>query len=206
MGTALTACKGHCCHDASSDKEDRGSAPAAERGEGKHSAGNFPTPVAVAGCIEERILDPAEDGGPLSVPVPTAAGGKANSQKPKTGGPDKAKASNLKSKEVKGQQAQGGSAPVLTLAPREDPPPLKSELTIKLGLDRPGVKLQVLLDDGWVDCPEADVAQVCNQVAGGNTKFAIQSRGAMYIIDFTDPKNPTQENAMSKKKRSLRIL
>merc|ERR1711924_495591 len=64
-----------------------------------------------------------------------------------------------------------------------------------------GSKLQVLLESGWTDCSEDEMVQIGNQLAMDTKKFAIQARGAMYIVDFTDPDNITQTNPMTKNSR-----
>jgi len=69
-----------------------------------------------------------------------------------------------------------------------------------------GAKLQVLLDHGWVDCGEDETSQIRSQVEGGEQRFSIQSRGAMYVVDFTDMSKPTQTNSQTKKTRELRIV
>lgn len=70
----------------------------------------------------------------------------------------------------------------------------------------PGSKLEICLDNGWQPVGDEEFKQIENHLAGGETKFAIQARGAMYVVDFTDPKNPTQANAMSGKARKLRVV
>eukprot|EP00448_Togula_jolla_P042550 CAMPEP_0170569048 /NCGR_PEP_ID=MMETSP0224-20130122/318_1 /TAXON_ID=285029 /ORGANISM="Togula jolla, Strain CCCM 725" /LENGTH=186 /DNA_ID=CAMNT_0010891131 /DNA_START=88 /DNA_END=648 /DNA_ORIENTATION=- len=72
-------------------------------------------------------------------------------------------------------------------------------------LGKPGAVLQVLLDTTWEDTPEDESKQIRDHVGGGETKFAIQARGAMYIVDWSDPKCPTQTNARSGKARQLRV-
>lgn len=70
----------------------------------------------------------------------------------------------------------------------------------------PGSTLEICLDNGWKPVSDEELKQVQSHLAGGETKFAIQARGAMYVVDFTDPKNPTQANAMSGKARKLRVV
>lgn len=70
----------------------------------------------------------------------------------------------------------------------------------------PGSKLEICLDNGWQPLGEEEFKQIQSHMAGGETKFAIQARGAMYVVDFTDPNNPTQGNAMSGKTRKLRVV
>eukprot|EP00427_Karlodinium_veneficum_P022913 CAMPEP_0169112702 /NCGR_PEP_ID=MMETSP1015-20121227/27782_1 /TAXON_ID=342587 /ORGANISM="Karlodinium micrum, Strain CCMP2283" /LENGTH=156 /DNA_ID=CAMNT_0009174769 /DNA_START=46 /DNA_END=513 /DNA_ORIENTATION=+ len=61
----------------------------------------------------------------------------------------------------------------------------KEERAARLGdLAKPGAKLQILLDNGWVDAALEDYKQICDHVNGGNKTFPIQSRGAMYFIDW----------------------
>lgn len=82
----------------------------------------------------------------------------------------------------------------------------EEERLAKLGpLGRPGAKLQVELENGWVDCSLDEVKQVCDHVAGGAATFAIQARGAMYKIDFSNPQTLTQKNVATGKTRKLRI-
>jgi len=69
-----------------------------------------------------------------------------------------------------------------------------------------GSKLQVQLETGWVDCSETEMLQISNQLIGDTKKFAVNARGAMYIVDFTDPNALTQTHAVSKKTRQLRIV
>mmetsp|Transcript_17444 Transcript_17444/g.40442 ORF Transcript_17444/g.40442 Transcript_17444/m.40442 type:complete len:197 (+) Transcript_17444:44-634(+) len=196
MGSAIAACKGPCCHESAADKgnEERGAMPGVESSHGRE-AGRFATPMAVTTTIGDGVLEDAEVGG-LPPPPPDA-------NKAKSKASDKASASKPK---ARSQPSQDSGAPKLTLAPKEEPPPLKSALLTESGLDRTGAKLQVLLDNGWADCPDDDVVQVRNQLAGGSKKFAIQSRGAMYIIDCSDLKSISQENANTKRKRRLRVV
>merc|ERR1719329_743024 len=70
----------------------------------------------------------------------------------------------------------------------------------------PGAKLEICLDNGWQPVSDEEFKQIQNHLSGGETKFAIQARGAMYVVDFTDPNNPTQGNAMSGKTRKLRVV
>jgi len=70
----------------------------------------------------------------------------------------------------------------------------------------PGAKLEICLDNGWQPLGEEEFKQIQNHLSGGEAKFAIQARGAMYVVDFTDPNNPTQGNAMSGKTRKLRVV
>lgn len=81
----------------------------------------------------------------------------------------------------------------------------RRELAAKAGMPL-GSKLEICLDNGWQPVSDEELKQVQNHLAGGETKFAIQARGAMYVVDFTDPKNPTQANAMTNKARKLRVL
>jgi len=77
----------------------------------------------------------------------------------------------------------------------------------KLGpLGRTGATLQVELETGWADCGQDEFKQVCDHVAGGGTKFAIQAQGTMYIIDWSQPNAATQKNVQSGKTRKLRVI
>merc|ERR1712070_443893 len=69
-----------------------------------------------------------------------------------------------------------------------------------------GSKLQVLLEDGWVDCSKEEMLQIGHQLATDTKKFAIQARGGLYIVDCTDPDNWTQTNPATQKSRKLRIV
>merc|ERR1719311_1834209 len=71
-----------------------------------------------------------------------------------------------------------------------------------------GSKLQVLLETGWSDCGEDEMQQISNQLStdADTKKFAIQARGAMYIIDWTDPNKITQTNPRTNKTRQLRLV
>jgi len=73
-------------------------------------------------------------------------------------------------------------------------------------LGRPGAKLQVELETGWVDCSPDEFKQVCDHVSGGGTQFPIQARGAMYFIDWSNPEMLTQKNVRSQKSRKLRMI
>eukprot|EP00930_Biecheleria_cincta_P084228 TRINITY_DN73719_c0_g1_i1.p1 TRINITY_DN73719_c0_g1~~TRINITY_DN73719_c0_g1_i1.p1 ORF type:complete len:174 (+),score=39.53 TRINITY_DN73719_c0_g1_i1:75-596(+) len=89
---------------------------------------------------------------------------------------------------------------------REEKERLERDRLEKLGpLGKPGARLQVMLDDGWKDCDNEQVKQMCDQIAGGMTKFGITSRGHMYIIDWDKDKG-TQTHAHTKKSRQLRVL
>lgn len=81
----------------------------------------------------------------------------------------------------------------------------REALAAKAGMPM-GSKLEICLDNGWQPVSDEEFKQVQNHLAGGETKFAIQARGAMYVVDFTDPNNPTQANAMTNKARKLRVL
>eukprot|EP00930_Biecheleria_cincta_P097179 TRINITY_DN888_c0_g1_i1.p1 TRINITY_DN888_c0_g1~~TRINITY_DN888_c0_g1_i1.p1 ORF type:complete len:167 (+),score=46.09 TRINITY_DN888_c0_g1_i1:73-573(+) len=83
---------------------------------------------------------------------------------------------------------------------------LERERLEKLGpLGKPGAKLQVMLEDGWKDCDQEQVKQMCDQIAGGMPKFGITSRGQMYIIEWDGDKG-TQTHATTKKTRQLRVV
>lgn len=83
----------------------------------------------------------------------------------------------------------------------------RAELAANAGpLSAPGARLEICLDDGWRRVGDDEFKQVQNQLAGGSAKFSITARGAMYIVDFTDPENPTQANAMTGKSRKLRVV
>lgn len=81
----------------------------------------------------------------------------------------------------------------------------RAELAAKAGMPI-GSKLEICLDNGWQPVSDEELKQVQNHLAGGETKFAIQARGAMYVVDFTDSNNPTQANAMTHKARKLRVI
>jgi len=76
----------------------------------------------------------------------------------------------------------------------------------RFGLDQPAASVQVKLEDGWKNTTDKEFKQISDQLKGGLKKFTIQARGAMYLMDFTDPKNITQTNASTKKTRQLRIV
>lgn len=83
----------------------------------------------------------------------------------------------------------------------------RAELAANAGpLSAPGARLEICLDDGWKPVSDEEFKQVQNQLAGGSTKFSITARGAMYIVDFSDERNPTQANAMTGKSRKLRVV
>jgi len=89
---------------------------------------------------------------------------------------------------------------------RKETERLERERAEKLGpLGKPGARLQVMLEDGWKDCDDEQVKQMCDQIAGGMPKFGITSRGQMYIIDWSGDKG-TQTHATSKKSRQLRVV
>jgi len=92
----------------------------------------------------------------------------------------------------------------LTTSSKETAP--KAEEPKVAGPFSDGSKLQVQLETGWVDCSEAEVLQVGGQLAADTKKFAVNARGAMYIMDFTDPNAPTQTHSLSKKTRKMRIV
>merc|ERR1712086_57640 len=92
----------------------------------------------------------------------------------------------------------------LTTSSKETAP--KAEEPKVAGPFSDGSKLQVQLEIGWVDCSEAEVLQVGGQLAVDTKKFAVNARGAMYIMDFTDPNAPTQTHSLSKKTRKMRIV
>lgn len=73
-------------------------------------------------------------------------------------------------------------------------------------LGQPGAWVQVELESGWQDQSESEVKQIKDHVRGGETKFVIQARNAMYIIDWTDPQNRRQVNMGSKTGRRLRVV
>lgn len=68
------------------------------------------------------------------------------------------------------------------------------------------LKLQVFLGDSWVDVPGKEFRQIRDLLRAGELRFNIQARKNTYIIDFTDPENPTQTNLKTGTKRKLRIL
>merc|ERR1711865_361494 len=70
-----------------------------------------------------------------------------------------------------------------------------------------GSKLQVLLDNGWVDQPSEMQQAIGIQLAADTKKFAVPAAdGTMYILDFSNPDACTQTNAASKKTRQIRIV
>mmetsp|Transcript_75868 Transcript_75868/g.180257 ORF Transcript_75868/g.180257 Transcript_75868/m.180257 type:complete len:738 (+) Transcript_75868:104-2317(+) len=71
---------------------------------------------------------------------------------------------------------------------------------------RTGARVQVELEDGWRDVPRMEFKQMRDHLLGGEVRFTIQARKAMYIIDFASLDGATQTNAATGKKRSLRIL
>lgn len=73
-------------------------------------------------------------------------------------------------------------------------------------LANPKARLQVRLDDGWSEFGQDEFKAVCDQVAGGVSRFTIQCKGAMYVIDWSDPKAPAQINARTQKRRELRVV
>eukprot|EP00929_Paragymnodinium_shiwhaense_P046269 TRINITY_DN23555_c0_g1_i2.p1 TRINITY_DN23555_c0_g1~~TRINITY_DN23555_c0_g1_i2.p1 ORF type:complete len:250 (+),score=65.39 TRINITY_DN23555_c0_g1_i2:147-896(+) len=82
----------------------------------------------------------------------------------------------------------------------------EEEKRIALGeLGYPSAFLQVQLDSGWVDMSADEFKQVCDHIAGGETRFSIQARGTLYIIDWSDSGAPKQINALSQKIRNIRI-
>jgi flagellar biosynthesis GTPase FlhF len=72
-------------------------------------------------------------------------------------------------------------------------------------LGKPGAYLQVQLENGWVDSSDEEFKQVCDHVAGGETRFSIQARGMLYIVDWSDKHDPKQINARTNKARSMRV-
>jgi len=121
--------------------------------------------------------------------------------------------------------AHGSEEVVTTQPPASEPvktptdknvkaPSAKSQSKLTEAVSRPsivkgfsdGSKLELLLESGWTACSNEVTLQVGNQLAGETKKFAIQSRGAMYIVDFTDPDAPTQTNAVTKTVHKLRIV
>jgi len=69
-----------------------------------------------------------------------------------------------------------------------------------------GARVQVQLEDGWRDVPRLEFKQMRDHLLGGEVRFTIQARKAMYIIDFSSLESATQTNAATKKQRALRIL
>merc|ERR1712190_215868 len=67
-------------------------------------------------------------------------------------------------------------------------------------------RMQVQLDDGWSDLSQEETMQICYSVASGMSRFAIQARGTLYIIDLSGAQGATQMNAGTGKTRKLRIL
>merc|ERR1712194_96171 len=66
-------------------------------------------------------------------------------------------------------------------------------------------RVQILLDDGWRDCSADDTKQIRSSLAGGQTRFGISARGAMYIIELSAD-GLKQKNAASGKSRDLRLM
>lgn len=75
----------------------------------------------------------------------------------------------------------------------------------RVGLDKPGAKIQVMLDTGWVDAGVDETKQIKDNCATGNSKFVIQVRGSVYVVDMTDVDNIIQTNPSTGKTRKLRI-
>lgn len=69
----------------------------------------------------------------------------------------------------------------------------------------PGKTLQIQLDSGWSDYGEAEMKQINDHLRAGSKRFAITTRGAMYMLDMENPSNVTQTNPTTKKIRSLRL-
>lgn len=95
-------------------------------------------------------------------------------------------------------EATGSSA---TKAAAEANPPGHQHV-----LSPSGARVQVLLDDGWRDCSEEELHQMRMNLDSGTSRFAISSRGAMYVVDFSDPANPTQMNPSTKRTRRLQVI
>mmetsp|Transcript_23512 Transcript_23512/g.41336 ORF Transcript_23512/g.41336 Transcript_23512/m.41336 type:complete len:178 (-) Transcript_23512:45-578(-) len=82
----------------------------------------------------------------------------------------------------------------------------RQERQARLGpLGQEGAVLQVHLEKGWEDCGAEDLKQVCDHVAGGASKFTIQSRGGLYIVEWKGDTG-SQKNASSGKTRQLRCI
>jgi len=121
-----------------------------------------------------------------------------------------------KQKDIEQKPSKGGAYARSLKAKLPRPPkeedelqPLPARKTEEAKIAGPfsdGSKLQVQLETGWVDCSETEMLQIGNQLAGDTKKFAINVRGAMYIMDFTDLNAPTQTHAVSSKIRQLRIV
>lgn len=85
--------------------------------------------------------------------------------------------------------------------PKEDDPHDKDKV-----YGHPGMTLQIYLDTGWSEYGDDEMKQINGHLKDGSTKFAITTRGAMYMIDFSDLNNITQMNPCTRKSRDLRIV
>lgn len=68
------------------------------------------------------------------------------------------------------------------------------------------VRVQILLEGGWRDCPEEQIRQICEHLERGETKFMLHARGQNYSIDFDNSDGASQSNVSTGKKRMLRLL
>jgi len=153
---------------------------------------------------------PADD-----VPAPEAPAPKAD-DKPKAKKQTSKQTSGLKAEEVpKVQEVAPATAPADPSVPPATQPSDQTgkepEKPLDLGpADKvfgfPGMFLQVYLDTAWADNGEDETKQISGHLKSGVKKFGITSRGSMYVVDFTDPKNITQLNPQTKKSRALRLM
>jgi hypothetical protein len=92
--------------------------------------------------------------------------------------------------------------PEMESAPEAVPPPPISNDKV---YGYPGMTLQIALDTGWQDYGEEEMKQVNDHLRAGSSKFSIVTRGAMYMVDFTNINQITQTNPSTRKVRSLRL-
>jgi len=169
-------------------------------------------------CVAKKHDFEEEIGDENAPPLP-------NAQAPKGQDPVKPKAEAAKPKDSE-QKPMEFKAALADAKPKPKlPRPAKDESKPKLpkpqkavaapkAIEQPkiagpfsdGSKLQVQLETGWVDCSDTEMMQIGAQLAGDSKKFAVHARGAMYIVDFTDPDALTQTHAVSKKTRPMRIV
>ena len=107
---------------------------------------------------------------------------------------ERAKALEAKAKEKALSEARAKAA-------AEEAPPARQHV-----LSAAGARVQVLLEKGWQDCSEEEVSQMRMHLDAGSSRFAMNSRGIMYIVDFSDLAHPTQTNASSKRTRKLQVI
>jgi len=73
-----------------------------------------------------------------------------------------------------------------------------------VGLGKSSARLQYESADGWQDIDEVTFKQVTGQLKGGLKQFAIQSRGAMYAVNFTNPEQITMTKIGTNRPMHLR--